>query len=205
MLYSTCSNLLDIYDEFIMQRNQPTMGVFAVDKLGQSLAPLIGAEESIAKAENSASRTGYVEVAQGWGEDHSKLAGFKEAGLLRVEEVKGDFVSIFMAEYTRLMRLVRSSFPVSASLRNRLLMLCFLRSSDLDSSHPKRAISTSRRPFLTSCNYIHSTIPTLSDYFLNSPSLLILSSYLASSSSSFPPVKSLINSDRQLFKPLNPG
>lgn len=128
-----------------MQRNQPTMGVFAVDKLGQSLAPLIGAEESVAKGESSAPRSGYVEVQQGWGEDHSKLAAFKEAGLLRVEEVKADFVVIFMAEYTRLMRSVR---PSSASVRARLLIPCYPCSSDLDCSRLNQAISTLPRPSL---------------------------------------------------------
>lgn len=88
------------------------MGVFAIDKLGTALAELIGCEEELIKNEEASPRTGYVSVGEGWGDVTDvaeKLPGWKAAGLLKIKEVKEEFVTIFMAEYGRLMGLV--SFP----------------------------------------------------------------------------------------------
>lgn len=95
-----------------LQRNQPTMGVFAVQKLGDALAELIGCEEDIAKAEEGSSRIGYVQADEAWGEGGEAtgcMEGWRAKGLEKVEEVKSEFVEVFTAEYTRLMRLVRLS------------------------------------------------------------------------------------------------
>ncbi|KDE03092.1 hypothetical protein MVLG_06389 [Microbotryum lychnidis-dioicae p1A1 Lamole] len=82
-------------------RNQPTMGLFAITKLGTALAELIGAESSL----TTEGMSGYVQAEKGWGEDESKMEGWRKLGNEKVEAVKTDFVTIFMAEYTRLMRL----------------------------------------------------------------------------------------------------
>ena len=61
----------------LIQRNQPTMGVFAIQKLGGALAELIGCEEDIAQAEEDSLRTGYVQADEGWGEG-GEAAGWME-------------------------------------------------------------------------------------------------------------------------------
>lgn len=84
------------------------MGVFAIDKLGRALSELIGCEASLAQADPS--RTGYIEAAKSWGEEgekEGKMAEWKKDGLEKVEDVKKEFITVFTAEYTRLMRLVR--------------------------------------------------------------------------------------------------
>lgn len=100
------------------QRNQPTMGVFAVQKLGTALAELIGCEEDLENSDSSPA-SGYLEVEADWGEG-GKMAGWmdgwRKVGMERVEEVKAEFQVVFRAEYTRLMRLV-SSFERSAGLQ----------------------------------------------------------------------------------------
>jgi uncharacterized protein YdiU (UPF0061 family) len=93
-------------------RNQPTMGVFAIDKLGRALSEMIGYEASLAQADPS--RTGYVVAGKAWGEEgekDGKMAEWKKDGLEKVEDVKKEFVAVFTAEYTRLMRLVRLYLP----------------------------------------------------------------------------------------------
>lgn len=89
----------------LTQRNQPTMGMFAVSKLADALAELIGCELDVAKQQSS----GFVEVDEGWGEggvEAGWMDGWRKAGLEKLEEVKGEFISTFTDEYTRLMRLV---------------------------------------------------------------------------------------------------
>lgn len=83
------------------------MMMFAVGKLADSLAELIGCELDLAKQQDG---QGYVEVDEGWGEtgvENGKMAGWRKAGLEKLEGVKDDFVTSFTDEYTRLMRLVR--------------------------------------------------------------------------------------------------
>ncbi|GAA5895744.1 Fmp40p [Sporobolomyces salmoneus] len=85
---------------------QPTMGVFAIDKLGAALAPLIGKEVELAK---TADGTGYVEASQGWtGDEDSEEVNIEEyskVGKQQVEQIKEEFVGHFKKEYSRLMRL----------------------------------------------------------------------------------------------------
>ncbi|SCV75009.1 BQ2448_8038 [Microbotryum intermedium] len=82
-------------------KNQPTMGLFAITKLGTAMAELIGAETSSANAKS----LGFVEAEKGWGQDEGKMEEWCKLGNEKVDAVKTDFVTIFMAEYTRLMRL----------------------------------------------------------------------------------------------------
>ncbi|BGP17618.1 hypothetical protein JCM10213_001269 [Rhodosporidiobolus nylandii] len=85
--------------------NQPTMMLFAVHKLGDAIAELIGHE--VEEAE-TADGTGFVEAQEGWAEGAEEAGWTKtwrEKGMAEVEKVKGDFVAVFKEEYIRLMRL----------------------------------------------------------------------------------------------------
>ncbi|KAL8293526.1 hypothetical protein RQP46_000227 [Phenoliferia psychrophenolica] len=120
-------------------RNQPTMGIFAVQKLGNAMAELIGCEEDLENSESSPA-TGFLEVDEGWGEG-GQLAGWmdgwKKVGLERVEEVKAEFQVIFKDEYTRLMRLrlgLLSSDDGDFDLVSSFLDLLTLHSLDYSSS-----------------------------------------------------------------------
>ncbi|KAK4046474.1 hypothetical protein OIO90_006558 [Microbotryomycetes sp. JL221] len=90
-------------------RNQPTMGVFAIEKLGDALAELIGCELEIEQQQGTnAGLTAFVEVGEDWAKaasDSNAMNGWRQAGLKQLEGVKDDFVSVFTNEYTRLMRL----------------------------------------------------------------------------------------------------
>ncbi|KAM0786493.1 hypothetical protein ACM66B_001951 [Microbotryomycetes sp. NB124-2] len=87
-------------------RNQPTMGVFAITKLGDALAELIGCELDIEKSGQSSDE--YVQVGEGWGKDgveRGVMQEWRKAGLDALEAVKSQFVDTFTQEYTRLTRL----------------------------------------------------------------------------------------------------
>ncbi|KAK4049153.1 hypothetical protein OIV83_004327 [Microbotryomycetes sp. JL201] len=86
-------------------RNQPTMGVFAITKLGDALAELIGCELDL---EETGAKEGFVHADEGWGRDgieRNVMQDWRKAGLEQVEAVKSGFVETFTQEYTRLMRL----------------------------------------------------------------------------------------------------
>ncbi|GAA5991094.1 hypothetical protein JCM10908_006535 [Rhodotorula pacifica] len=86
--------------------NQPTMVLFAMQKLGEAMSELIGAEVEL--AEKDASGSSFVEVPEGWassGDGSEEMKRWKEMGLKEVDKVKNDFVQIFRDEYERLMRL----------------------------------------------------------------------------------------------------
>ncbi|GAA5952039.1 hypothetical protein JCM21900_006230 [Sporobolomyces salmonicolor] len=84
---------------------QPSMGVFAIQKLGDALAELIGCEVEMAETAEDA---GFVEADEGWGEGAEQagwLPGWRKRGLEEVDKIKEGFVEVFKAEYLRLMRL----------------------------------------------------------------------------------------------------
>ncbi|GAA5920266.1 hypothetical protein JCM1841_003007 [Sporobolomyces salmonicolor] len=84
---------------------QPSMGVFAIQKLGDALAELIGCEVEMAETAEDA---GFVEADEGWGEGAEQagwLPGWRKKGLEEVDKIKEGFVEVFKAEYLRLMRL----------------------------------------------------------------------------------------------------
>jgi len=85
---------------------QPTMGVYAIDKLGDALAPLIGKEVELAK---TAEGTSYVEASQGWigpeDEEEVNLEEWTKVGKSEMARIKEEFVDHFKGEYSRLMRL----------------------------------------------------------------------------------------------------
>ncbi|GAA6059981.1 hypothetical protein JCM10212_001330 [Sporobolomyces blumeae] len=85
---------------------QPTMGVFAIDKLGTALAPLIGHEVELASKTDG---TGYVEAREGWaGPEDDQEVNIEEWTKLAqplIDPVKESFVGHFKDEYSRLMRL----------------------------------------------------------------------------------------------------
>lgn len=88
--------------------NQPTMVLFAIQKLGEAMSELIGAEVEL--AEKDAEGTSFVEVPPGWAGDEDgseEMKRWREAGLKEVDKVKNDFIQIFRDEYEGLMRLVR--------------------------------------------------------------------------------------------------
>lgn len=90
-------------------RNQPTMGLFAVAKLADALAEVIGCELELELEAGAAAGSGYVEAAQGWAEngvEAGKMQEWRKAGLAQLEQIKKDFIETFTDEYTRLMRLV---------------------------------------------------------------------------------------------------
>jgi len=82
------------------------MGVYAIDKLGDALAPLIGKEVELAK---TAEGSGYVEAQQGWtGDEDSEevnLEQWSKVGKEQVAQIKEEFIEHFKKEYSRLMRL----------------------------------------------------------------------------------------------------
>ncbi|GAA5825179.1 hypothetical protein JCM11251_006131 [Rhodosporidiobolus azoricus] len=85
--------------------NQPTMMLFAVHKLGDALAELIGHETELTKQVEG---DGFVKAVDGWAEgveDTEQWKEWREVGSKEIEKVKGDFVKIFKQEYERLMRL----------------------------------------------------------------------------------------------------
>lgn len=151
------------------QRNQPSMGVYAVQKLGIALAELIGCEEDLANLASTAA-TGYVEVDVDWaegGDIAGWMDGWRKVGMERVEEVKLEFQKIFTDEYTSLMRLVRpSSSRLSARLVVLTSVLCY---SAWVSSPMARTTSTSSLNFSTSSNSTPSTTRTLSAFSPSSP------------------------------------
>ncbi|GAA5889466.1 hypothetical protein JCM6882_007038 [Rhodosporidiobolus microsporus] len=122
--------------------NQPTMMLFAVHKLGDAIAELIGHEVELAeKAEGS----GFVEAADGWAEgaeEVGELKEWREKGLKEVEKVKGDFVKIFKAEYERLMRL-RLGFTTDDEGDFQLFTnyLDLLQQHELDFTHSHRLLT----------------------------------------------------------------
>lgn len=85
---------------------QPTMGVYAIEKLGTALAPLIGKEVELAKM---AEGTGYMEAEKGWtgtdDEEEVNLEEWTKIGKLQMVQVKEEFVEQFKQEYSRIMRL----------------------------------------------------------------------------------------------------
>ncbi|GJN90035.1 hypothetical protein Rhopal_003032-T1 [Rhodotorula paludigena] len=86
---------------------QPSMMVFAINKLGEALAELIGCELELAERDGGADE-GLVEAPEGWageGEGSAEMKRWKEEGMEAVGEVKKEFVETFKREYERLMRL----------------------------------------------------------------------------------------------------
>jgi serine/tyrosine/threonine adenylyltransferase len=80
--------------------NQPSMGVYAVRKLGEALHDLIGAEEELQGGQ----------VGEGWGDlgsEEGKMENWRKAGLEIVEEACKDFTTVFSDEYRRLLAKVR--------------------------------------------------------------------------------------------------
>ncbi len=92
-------------------KNQPTMGLFAVSKLGNALAKLINCQEAIGTQAAKDVDTGVtgsaelMEVAEGWAADRAKLGQYKTAAKAVIQLIKQDFTKHFMDEYTRLTRL----------------------------------------------------------------------------------------------------
>ena len=87
------------------------MVLFAIQKLGEAMSELIGAEVEL--AEKDAEGISFIEVAQGWVGDEEgseEMKRWREAGLKEVDKVKNDFIQVFRDEYERLMRLVRLFF-----------------------------------------------------------------------------------------------
>lgn len=83
------------------------MGMFAIAKLADALAEIIGCELEM---QASAEGTGYVEAAEGWGVEGvetQKMGEWRKAGLEALEQIKEEYITTFTEEYTRLMRLVR--------------------------------------------------------------------------------------------------
>ncbi|KAI5480921.1 UPF0061 family protein [Pseudohyphozyma bogoriensis] len=84
-------------------RNQPTMALFAITKLGNSLAELIGCEEELSEGANVG---GYAAGDDDWAEgagDAGWMMGWKETGEQKLAGVKKEFEKTFLDEYKRLM------------------------------------------------------------------------------------------------------
>lgn len=83
------------------------MMLFAVHKLGEALAELIGCEVELAQKDKDGS--GFIEAPKGWADgEKSQMERWKVRGTEEVNKVKADFVEIFRTEYQRQMRLVRA-------------------------------------------------------------------------------------------------
>ncbi|KAM0752327.1 UPF0061-domain-containing protein [Meredithblackwellia eburnea MCA 4105] len=128
-------------------RNQPSMGVYAVQKLGIAISRMIGCEESL-----PAPTEGFRKVEAGWAtaaleglEDKAKdarLEEWRKVGMDKTEEVKTEFQKVFKEEYERLMRL-RLGFKTSDSGDFTLLsdFLDLLETHSLDYSSSFRLLS----------------------------------------------------------------
>ncbi|GAA5860929.1 hypothetical protein JCM3774_003191 [Rhodotorula dairenensis] len=133
--------------------NQPTMVLFAVQKLGEAMSELIGAEVEL--AEKDADGSSFVEVPEGWAgseEGSDEMKRWREAGLQEVEKVKADFIQIFRDEYERLMRLrlgFTSGEDGDFQLVSRWLDLLALSELDFTASHRllSQFVSTSDSSF----------------------------------------------------------
>ncbi|GAA6011775.1 hypothetical protein JCM10207_004240 [Rhodosporidiobolus poonsookiae] len=122
--------------------NQPTMMLFAIHKLGDALAELIGCELELAE---KADGSGFVEVEEGWAEGAEEAGWTKtwrEEGMKEVEKVKEEFITVFKGEYERLMRL-RLGFITSDTGDFQLFSnyLDLLAQHDLDFTHTFRLLS----------------------------------------------------------------
>lgn len=82
-------------------RNQPPIGVDAVQKFGNALAEIIGCELEMAR--NGDAGEGPAGAPKGWAEDTSKLEAWHDEGLKVVEEIASEFMAVHIQEYKRLM------------------------------------------------------------------------------------------------------
>ncbi|GAA6055855.1 hypothetical protein JCM3770_001522 [Rhodotorula araucariae] len=119
-------------------QNQPSMMLFAVHKLGEATAELIGHEAELAERTEG---DGWVTAEDGWaGEDAESgdMKRWKERGMDEVKKVKESFVGIFRAEYERLMR-IRLGFTTTADgdfdLFSRWLDLLSTHELDFSNAH----------------------------------------------------------------------
>lgn len=131
-------------------KNQPTMGLFAISKLGTALVEVIGCEEHIAnEVAGDGGRKELVEVPAGWAfsqnthaVNKTKLEEYRVAGEPVIQSIKQDFTKHFIDEYTRLMRLKLgfvSSQPEDFTLASEFLTL--LANFDLDHSMSHRMLN----------------------------------------------------------------
>jgi len=155
------------------------MGVYAIDKLGDALAPLIGKEVELAK---TAEGTGYVEAGQGWtgpdDEEEVNLEEWTKAGKSQMARIKEEFVDHFKVEYSRLMRLklgLTKDESGDFELFSKLLDL--MEKSELDFTNSFRLLSqfTSTnsphfKTFLDTLLKSNSTSPVSSEASTNSRS-----------------------------------
>ncbi|GAA5912555.1 hypothetical protein JCM8208_001990 [Rhodotorula glutinis] len=140
-------------------KNQPSMMLFAVDKLGQATAELIGHEVELAEqqgeAEGAGEGAGWVSAPDGWageGEGSEEMKRWRERGMAEVAKIKERFVGIFRTEYERLMsrRLgLTTSQTGDFDLFSRFLDLMALHELDFTNTHRLLAqfISTSHPSF----------------------------------------------------------
>jgi len=82
-------------------RNQPPIGVDAVQKFGNALSEIIGCELEMAR--NGDAGEGPAGAPKGWAEDTSKLEAWHDEGLKGVEEIASEFMAVHIQEYKRLM------------------------------------------------------------------------------------------------------
>ncbi|GAA5926797.1 Fmp40p [Sporobolomyces koalae] len=123
---------------------QPTMGVYAIDKLGDALAPLIGKEVEL--AQEAKGNSGFVEAEHGWtGDEDSEdvnLEQWTKVGKQHVATVKDEFVEHFKTEYSRLMRLKLGLTTEQASdFRLFSTLLDLMEKDELDFTNSFRILS----------------------------------------------------------------
>ncbi|GAA5982509.1 hypothetical protein JCM11641_006139 [Rhodosporidiobolus odoratus] len=149
--------------------NQPTMMLFAIHKLGDAIAELVGHElELVEQVEGE----GVVEASEGWAEGAEEAGWSKtwrEKGMAELEKVKADFVATFKEEYVRLMRL-RFGFTTAAEGDFQLFsnFLDLLAGHELDFTNSFRLLSQFTSTTDTSFqNLLNTLLPSASSYTSN--------------------------------------
>ena len=99
-------------------RNQPPIGVDAVQKFGNALSEIIGCELEMSRTGDASE--GLAEAPKGWAADTSKLEAWHDEGLKVVEEISSEFMAIHIQEYKRLMSQVGVGYKHAALRCNTL-------------------------------------------------------------------------------------
>ena len=103
------------------QRNQPTMGLFAIAKLFEALDALIGFELEMAESAATAGAAGsYSEAPSGWADDCDEptMDKWRERAGVEFDKLKGEFMEVFKAQYTDNMRQVRTPFGLGSGAQS---------------------------------------------------------------------------------------
>ena len=81
-------------------RNQPTIGIDAIAKMGNALAEIIGCELELAE---KSGEDKVAEAATGWAEDQNKHELWRDKAENVIKNITAEFAEVFAQEYRKLM------------------------------------------------------------------------------------------------------